>query len=86
MQLRHVLEHLDGARVTPFPAWLGELGRAAIAAAYDDPGEAARYEPDAALVTTRVTNGKGVMPSFKGQLNPQQIADVAAYVSGTAGK
>jgi len=43
-------------------------------------------KPDAALVTTRVTNGKGVMPSFKGQLNPQQIADVAAYVSGTAGK
>ena len=33
----------------------------------------------------RVTNGKGVMPSFKGQLTPQQIAAVAAYVSTVAG-
>jgi mono/diheme cytochrome c family protein len=43
-------------------------------------------KPDAALVTTRVTNGKGAMPSFKGQLDPTQIADVAAYVSSVAGK
>jgi mono/diheme cytochrome c family protein len=33
-----------------------------------------------------VTNGKGVMPSFKGTLAPTQIADVAAYVSSVAGK
>ena len=37
-------------------------------------------KPDAALVTERVTNGQGVMPSFKDQLSEQQIADVAAYV------
>jgi sulfite dehydrogenase len=37
-------------------------------------------KPDAALVVDRVTNGKGVMPSFKGQLNEKQIQDVAAYV------
>ena len=42
-------------------------------------------KPDAALVTDRVTNGQGVMPSFKGQLSEQQIADVAAYVSSVAG-
>ena len=34
----------------------------------------------------RVTNGKGVMPPFKGQLDETQIADVAAYVSSVAGK
>jgi mono/diheme cytochrome c family protein len=33
----------------------------------------------------RVTNGMGVMPSFGGSLTPQQISDVAAYVSSTAG-
>ena len=38
-------------------------------------------KPPAALVVDRVTNGKGVMPSFSGQLTPKQIADVAAYVS-----
>jgi mono/diheme cytochrome c family protein len=33
-----------------------------------------------ALVTDRVTNGKGAMPPFGDQLSQQQIADVAAYV------
>lgn len=42
-------------------------------------------KPDAALVTDRVTNGKGVMPSFKDRLTPKQIADVAAFVSQSAG-
>jgi mono/diheme cytochrome c family protein len=37
-------------------------------------------KPDAALVVERVTNGMGPMPSFKGQLDEQQIQDVAAYV------
>ena len=32
-------------------------------------------------VVERVTNGKGVMPSFKGQLSDEQIADVAAFVA-----
>ena len=43
-------------------------------------------KPPASLVVDRVTNGKGVMPSFSGQLTAQQIADVAAYVSSVAGK
>jgi mono/diheme cytochrome c family protein len=43
-------------------------------------------KPSADLVTERVTNGKGAMPPFKGQLSDTQIADVAAYVSSVAGK
>jgi mono/diheme cytochrome c family protein len=42
--------------------------------------------PSAELVTDRVTNGQGGMPSFKDTLTEQQIADVAAYVSSVAGK
>jgi mono/diheme cytochrome c family protein len=42
-------------------------------------------KPPASLVTDRVTNGKGVMPAFSGQLSAKQIADVAAYVSQAAG-
>lgn len=34
------------------------------------------------LAVDRVTNGQGAMPSFSEQLSEQQIADVAAYVSG----
>ena len=43
-------------------------------------------KPDFQLATARVTLGKGVMPSFKGQLSDQQIADVAQFVvSSTSG-
>jgi sulfite dehydrogenase len=42
--------------------------------------------PSEELVTDRVTNGQGGMPSFKGTLTEQQIADVAAYVSSVAGQ
>ena len=37
-------------------------------------------KPSHELVVDRVTNGKGAMPSFKGQLSEQQIQDVAAFV------
>lgn len=37
------------------------------------------------LVVDRVTNGRGAMPPFKGQLSEQEIADVAAYVAESAG-
>lgn len=40
-------------------------------------------KPDGALVVERVTNGKGAMPSFSGQLDETQIEDVAAYVVGS---
>jgi mono/diheme cytochrome c family protein len=37
-------------------------------------------QPAFDLVVDRVTNGRGVMPPFSGQLSEQQINDVAAYV------
>jgi mono/diheme cytochrome c family protein len=42
-------------------------------------------KPDYRLATARITLGKGSMPSFKGQLSDQQIADVAAYVVQASG-
>jgi len=42
-------------------------------------------KPDYRLATARVTNGKGAMPSFKGQLTDQEIANVAAYVVKATG-
>ena len=41
-------DDVDGGAVTPFPVWLGELGRKAVADAYGK-GSAA-YRPDAALI------------------------------------
>jgi alkylated DNA repair protein (DNA oxidative demethylase) len=40
----------NGTPMAQFPAWLGDLGRAAVAAAYGDPVAAAAYAPDTALV------------------------------------
>ncbi len=37
-------------------------------------------KPSYELAVTRITKGQGGMPSFDGQLEPQQIADVAQYV------
>ena len=45
-----------------------------------------QVKPPYDLVVDRVTNGRNGMPSFKGQLSPQQIQDVAAYVSSVAGQ
>jgi len=42
-------------------------------------------KPSYRRATARVTLGKGVMPSFKGKLSDQQIADVAAYVVQSTG-
>jgi mono/diheme cytochrome c family protein len=42
-------------------------------------------KPDYRKATARVTLGKSPMPSFKGTLTDQQIADVAAYVVKSTG-
>jgi alkylated DNA repair protein (DNA oxidative demethylase) len=48
---RRLVEACQGdAPVTPFPDWLGDLARRAVADAYGDEEEAAPYRPDAALI------------------------------------
>jgi mono/diheme cytochrome c family protein len=43
-------------------------------------------KPSEATVQHQVENGGGAMPSFEGTLTAQQIADVAAFVSSSAGQ
>jgi alkylated DNA repair protein (DNA oxidative demethylase) len=45
-----IAEDAGGAPVAPFPDWLGELGRQALADTYGDAAAAQAYRPDAALV------------------------------------
>jgi alkylated DNA repair protein (DNA oxidative demethylase) len=40
----------NGAHVPELPDWLADLGRSAVAAAYQDPDAGAAYRPDVALV------------------------------------
>ena len=42
-------------------------------------------KPDYRAVTAQVTNGGASMPSFKGTLSTQQIADVSAFVVKSTG-
>jgi len=42
-------------------------------------------QPDFDLVVERVTNGSGLMPSFKDRLSEEEIRNVAAFVSENAG-
>lgn len=42
-------------------------------------------KPSFELVVERVTKGKGAMPPFGEQLEPQQIADVAQFVVSSTG-
>jgi alkylated DNA repair protein (DNA oxidative demethylase) len=49
-QYTRTADDVDGAPVPPFPAWLGELGRRAVGAAFGDPAAADTYDPDVALV------------------------------------
>jgi len=42
-------------------------------------------KPNYQAVTAQITNGGGVMPSYKGQFTTQQIADLAAYVVTSTG-
>ena len=42
-------------------------------------------KPSAEQVSAIVTSGKGQMPPYGGSLTPQQISDVADYVSQAAG-
>jgi mono/diheme cytochrome c family protein len=44
-----------------------------------------QVKPDYRLATARVTLGKGQMPTFKGTLSDQKIADVASYVVTATG-
>jgi mono/diheme cytochrome c family protein len=45
-----------------------------------------QVKPSEELVSDRVTNGLGAMPSFEGQLSEEEIQAVSVYVSQVAGK
>jgi mono/diheme cytochrome c family protein len=42
-------------------------------------------KPSFDAVVETVTNGRGVMPAFGGQLSQEQIADIAAYIVQATG-
>jgi alkylated DNA repair protein (DNA oxidative demethylase) len=73
-------EDVDGAPVKQFPAWLGEIGRRAVADAYADPALAAAYDPDVALINFYDARARMGMHTDKDE---RSLAPVVSLSLGT---
>jgi alkylated DNA repair protein (DNA oxidative demethylase) len=71
----------DGSPVAPFPEWLGDLGREAVADAYGDPERAHRYRPDIALVNHY---GDGAKMGLHRDSDEQALDPVVSFSIGAA--
>lgn len=70
-------DDVDGAPVKPFPGWLADLGRHAVAAAYDDPEAARRYRPDVALINFYDDAARMGMHADKDENSPAPVVSLS---------
>lgn len=71
----------DGAPVKPFPDWLAELGRRAVADAYGDADLAAAYQPDVALVNFYDGQAKMGLHVDKDERSPAPVVSLSIGAS-----
>jgi alkylated DNA repair protein (DNA oxidative demethylase) len=67
----------DGEPVTPFPDWLGDLGRRAVADAYRDQAEGERYRPDIALVNYYDADAKMGLHVDRDERSPAPVVSLS---------
>jgi alkylated DNA repair protein (DNA oxidative demethylase) len=67
----------DGAAVAPFPAWLADLGRSALADAYGSPAAGHGYQPDAALVNYYDDNARLGMHQDKDERTDEPVVSLS---------
>jgi DNA oxidative demethylase len=67
----------DGSPVKPFPGWLGELGRRALAAACADPELAVSYRPDVALVNFYGPDARMGMHADSDERSPAPVVSLS---------
>ena len=70
-------EDVDGAPVKPFPDWLADLGRRAVADAYADPAAAAQYRPDVALINFYDRDARMGMHADKDERSPAPVVSLS---------
>jgi alkylated DNA repair protein (DNA oxidative demethylase) len=63
--------------VKPFPAWLAELGRRAVAEAYDDEAAGNAYQPDVALVNYYDNDAKMGLHQDKDERSPAPVVSLS---------
>ncbi|MEV4598584.1 alpha-ketoglutarate-dependent dioxygenase AlkB [Amycolatopsis sp. NPDC049253] len=67
----------DGSPVEPFPPWLGDLGRRAVASAYGDGYDSAGYDPDVALVNYYDATAKMGQHQDKDERSPEPVVSLS---------
>ncbi len=77
-----VADDTDGTPVKPFPAWLADLGRRAVADAYADPGAAASYQPDVALINFYDEAARMGMHSDKDEHSAAPVVSLSLGATG----
>ena len=70
-------DDVDGAPVKPFPGWLADLGRRAVAQAYADPAAAAGYRPDVALINFYDERARMGMHADKDERSPAPVVSLS---------
>ena len=71
----------DGAPVKEFPQWLAQLGREAVADAYDNEVQAAGYQPDVALINFYDGQAKMGLHVDKDERSPAPVVSVSLGAS-----
>ena len=84
-------DDVDGAPVKPFPGWLADFGRRALAAAWDaEPGpaawpasvnEAPAYQPDVALINFYDQHAKMGLHADKDERSPAPVVSLSLGAS-----
>ena len=67
----------DGSPVAAFPAWLGDLGREAVADAYGDPARGRDYRPDVALINHYGADARMGMHRDSDERSPDPVVSVS---------
>lgn len=70
-------DDVDGAPVKPFPGWLVDLGRRAVAGAYADQAPAASYRPDVALINLYDEHARMGMHADKDERSPAPVVSLS---------
>ncbi|HBW18641.1 MAG: alpha-ketoglutarate-dependent dioxygenase AlkB family protein [Streptosporangiaceae bacterium] len=70
-------DDVDGAEVKPFPGWLGDLGRRAVAAVYGDAAAASEYGPDVALINYYDDAARMGMHADKDERSPAPVVSLS---------
>jgi alkylated DNA repair protein (DNA oxidative demethylase) len=74
-------DDVDSAPVKPFPGWLAELGRRAVADAYADAAVAGAYHPDVALINYYDGKARMGMHADKDELSLAPVVSLSLGAS-----